>query len=656
MANKSFASPPYHGAAWYPELWPESVQEEDIRLFLEMGFNVARMGEFAWSKMEQKEGEFDFSFFQNTVDKLFKAGIATLLCTPTATPPQWLSDRYPEILSVSAMGVRAQHGARRHACPNNPVMRAKNKELVTRMAAAFSGRPGVLGWQIDNEINPNQGCFCPHCKAGFARFLEARFGTVEALNAAWGADRWSLTFTSFAAVPPPRPDTWNHPSLEAAYREYQSDSWAAFAREQADILHAAGEQNIGTDLAPYMGIDFAEINKPMDVAMINHYDDVASLPAGTAWLDAARGLKPRPFYSTETLPNYNGNTAATPLRPEGFCYANGWLAFLCGADMSLYWHFRGHRNGHELYHGAVVTPFGTLAPRSGELKRVSCELKAAWPFLEQAPVAPHAALHITESAARQFAVSPVAWGFTYRPAVMDTFYLPLTKQARFTVDIIELSQSLQEYPLVFSPYLRCAEEHGFPQRILDFVERGGTWVAGPLTDINDRNISLYHRPYGFLEELAGVKCLDLVPCTTPEAVAFADGSPAALIGPSEEYLEPVGAETLLQYTGGCYTGLAAATCRTLGKGRVVLLGAAPTAETLMELLQRLGYAPPYPGNDNVAVYNRRGAKKGLAAVELCGREGYLQLQQQYIDHITRETLIGRVPFAPYQVRVLEEIG
>lgn len=649
---------PYHGAAYYPELWPKETLEEDIRLFQEMGFNLARIGEFAWGVMEPREGEYDFSYFAGVVKRLYEAGIATVLCTPSATPPQWLTDKYEETRVMSPMGVRAQHGARRHACPNSPVMRRFNKELVGRMAAALARLPGVLGWQIDNEIHPEGNCFCPVCRAAFARWLAGRFATVDELNKSWGMARWSLSYTSFEAVPAPRPDTWNHPSLLAAYAQFMEESYTDFAREQAETLRENGAENLGTDLAPRLGVDFYEINRPMDVAMINHYDDAHSLPAMPAWFDYVRPLKKRPFYSTETLPDYNGNTAATPYRPEGFCYVNGWMAYLCGGEMNLYWHFRRHPNGHELMHGAVVSPAGRLCLTANELKRISRELPLCWEFLGNTRVVADAAVHLAATSVRQFAAAPYAWDFHYQPAFLSQFYLPLTQKARLTLDLIDTPQDISPYRLLFSPYLRSMDEHNLQTRITRWVKEGGTWVVGPVSDVNNRNLSLYtHAPYGFLEEFAGIKSPVQVPkMAAIFPAAFVGGAPAPLCGPAADALEPIDAETLIAYTGGPLKGYAAATVAKRGKGRVVMLGAAPEGDALAALLSGLGYKKPCPGTENIAVYRREGeGLRGFAAAELAGREGSLTLQGKHKDFITGDCVEGTVSFAPYQVRVLQEV-
>ena len=87
--------------------------------WLAAGWNMVRMAEFAWDLIEPQPGQYDFSLFDQTIQRLGEQGIVTMLCTPTATPPRWLTYAYPEMLRVDANGVRMQHGSRQQACYAN---------------------------------------------------------------------------------------------------------------------------------------------------------------------------------------------------------------------------------------------------------------------------------------------------------------------------------------------------------------------------------------------------------------------------------------------------------------------------------------------------------------------------------------------------------
>ena len=253
--------PPYIGAAYYPEDWPEEQVDEDVELMKQAGLNVVRMSEFAWSRLEPKEGSFEFDWLHRVIHKLASAGIATILGTPTAAPPIWLSRKHPEILTVLDTGVKVQHGARRHACPTNKVYRAYSRRIAEAMAQEFGTDPHVIGWQIDNEIYPlngacsiTRGCYCDACKEGFQEDLRRSYGSIEALNKAWCLTLFSMEFQSFKQVEPPRSDTWHHPSLITAWMTFQAKATSDFVNEQAFVWKRHTSTPVGTDRMPTNGM------------------------------------------------------------------------------------------------------------------------------------------------------------------------------------------------------------------------------------------------------------------------------------------------------------------------------------------------------------------------------------------------------------------
>src|ERR1035438_6205560 len=67
------------GAAWYPEQWPESRWEEDLRMMEAADLKVVRIAEFAWSRMEPSEGHYDFDWLQRAIDLAGKHHIVSVL-------------------------------------------------------------------------------------------------------------------------------------------------------------------------------------------------------------------------------------------------------------------------------------------------------------------------------------------------------------------------------------------------------------------------------------------------------------------------------------------------------------------------------------------------------------------------------------------------
>ena len=213
----------YYGADYYPEHWPEERWPEDARLMREAGVNVARMAEFAWTKMEPREGEFDFGWLDRAIALLGEQGISTVLGTPTASPPAWLMRAHPECFLVREDGHRLAYGHRRNTCPTSPIYRQHSARIVAAMAEYYDDNANVIGWQIDNEFGDR--CYCEACQRAFQQWLQDRYSSLEALNAAWGTVFWSHTYTAWQEIPLPWATSYSHnPSLALDYRRFMSDT------------------------------------------------------------------------------------------------------------------------------------------------------------------------------------------------------------------------------------------------------------------------------------------------------------------------------------------------------------------------------------------------------------------------------------------------
>lgn len=664
MTTKRKHQPPYLGAAYYPEAWPLELIDEDIKLMLKAGMNVMRIGEFAWQRMEPQEGQFDFAWLHLVVDKLGKAGIATILGTPTPTPPAWLTERYPEVLVVmdAADGVRAQHGGRVHFCPNNAVYRDLCARIVTRMGEEFGRDSNVIGWQIDNEVYPwwGRGCRCPVCERKFREWLLARYGTIGKLNSIWGMGVWSLAYQSFEQIRFPRQDTWHHPSHKGAWAAFQSDTFVDYVMAQANILKKlTRNQPIGTDMMPLTQLDHRAMNLGLDVAQFNHYHGMGDLCWAPLWFDYFRSLKSRPFWNTETATCWNGSTAANGYREPGFNRVNSWMPIALGGEANLYWLWRVHWSGQELMHGSVVSSCGRPLHMFGEVQEISRGFKVAAKFLNGTrPVNHGMALHFSTSAHEMFGFQPMVKDFNYLGHLLNTVYRPLLN-SHLRPDVIHPAADLDPYRVVFSPYLPALDQGGLRERLLAWIRAGGTWIAGPFTDVRTLDGTKYtHAPFGSLEKWGGVRCKYEIP-GDPRGFKFrwADGRETK--GSIWHYgFELRGAEALATFTDNELDGLAAVTRRRLGKGQIILLGTMPSVEDLQRLLLEIageaGVKPVAEASPNVLAVPRAGkAGKGMVVIEYEHKAGSLTLPRPMTDLLTGKRHSGVVELAPYSVMVLK---
>src|ERR1035437_7033016 len=191
------------GTYYYPEQWPREQWERDFDSIAGMGLQIVHMGEFAWFQMEPEEGKINLDWLAECVEMARKRDLDVILCTPTAAPPIWLSQEYPETLPMLADGTPGRFGGRRHYTPLSPDMIAATRRIVTAMADRFGQHPSVIGWQIDNEYC---GAFdqSPATHKAFGQWLQNRYQTIEALNKAWGCQFWNTYYTDFSQILLPR--------------------------------------------------------------------------------------------------------------------------------------------------------------------------------------------------------------------------------------------------------------------------------------------------------------------------------------------------------------------------------------------------------------------------------------------------------------------
>ena len=637
------------GAAYYPELWDPAELASDIEKCKEYGLRLLRVGEFAWGRMEPEEGRFELDWLEELVDRLHESGISVVLCTPTCTPPRWLLNRYPETRQVSPAGVREAVSSRCHTCKTSPLMREKNLRVTEQLARRFGNHPGVVGWQIDNELYIyREGCYCPLCRAAFQAYLRERYGSPEELNRRWGMARWSLEYSSFDEVEPPRPDEWRHPSLQTAWRRFMEAQLCSYAREQADMLHRYTRAPVGTDMMPMNTLSYYDMTAPMDVVQYNHYDPAERLPFTTFFYDFARPIKARPFWVTETQVGWNGSEyAECGYRPVGNCYANTWLPIAHGAERNLYWLFRTPQNGHELAHGALFSTAGRPYRVSEEVRQASRDLARCDAFLSGSRVAARIAIHFSSVAENNFLSAPLLKDFHYKETLMERFHAPLR---HYNVDLIDTPHPLDGYRVVFSPFLATIDEE-LQEKAEAFVRAGGTWIVGPMSGILTEDTSKYaDSPYPFVERLAGVYVRYQKPIANSVwRAAWQDGSPLG-VSTCYDALEATDSTPLATYCGDEFDGFAAVTERRLGAGRVILLGTLPDASAIRRLT---GLPPIAEASENVDLTERSGARAGLIAIETENRPGTLTLPGRYHELIGDRRLSGTVSIRPYEVLVLE---
>ena len=395
-------------------------------------------------------------------------------------------------------------------------------------------------------------------------------------------------------------------------------------------------------------LDYYAINKKLDVVQYNHYDVADRLYTNAFAYDFLRCVKDKPFWVTETQVGWNGSEYAdNGYRPEGNCYVNTWLPFAKGAEMNLYWLFRTHPNGHELGHGALYSSAGRSYRVTEEVKRASDDLKKCEKLLNGTKIESKIALHFSSTSAINLKVAPLVKNLDYRQTIIDEYHRALR---HYNIDVIDTPHGLYGYEVLISPFLTTADEHDFKARVVEWVERGGIWIVGPMTDIMNGNVSKYtDAPYGFLEELVGVYTKYQKPIDNDVFKAkWNDGETCSVGCCFDAYECKEGTKSLVAYSEGEFTPFSVITEKKVGKGKVILVGSVISEKDLLKLVNR---KPIAEASSNIVLVERSGGFCGIIAAEIENKDGFIVLDGDYTDLISGKPFCGRVNTMPYDVFV-----
>lgn len=242
------------GVYYYPEHWPEGQWERDIKRVAELGFDFIHYAEFAWARLEPEDGRFDFAWLDRAVDLADQSGLKVVMCTPSPCIPAWLATKHPEVLAMDRDGRRLHHdGGRLNGSLANPIYRQYVARIAGRMAERYGNDPRIIGWQIGNE--PHIQCeedYSPSAQAEFVAWLRKKYGTIEEVNAAWGAAFWRYTLNDFSQIKMPGAN----PHARLDFKTYTSEEIARDLIDQARILrgHNGGKQWITTNYTYYQNL------------------------------------------------------------------------------------------------------------------------------------------------------------------------------------------------------------------------------------------------------------------------------------------------------------------------------------------------------------------------------------------------------------------
>jgi beta-galactosidase len=481
-ASNSVSRQPQLGVCYYPEHWPEKEWADHARQMADIGLSYVRIGEFAWSRLEPNPGQYDFDWLHRSLDTLHAAGLKVVLGTPTATPPKWLVDKMPDMLAVDENSQIRGFGSRRHYDFSHQGYLTECKRIVTELAKAFGEHPAVAVWQTDNEYGchdtiysysqagPN-GVGSSAAVTGFRQWLKDHYGTIEALNTAWGNVFWSMEYRDFDEIDLPNLTvTEANPSHHLAFRRFSSDQVVAFNKAQVDIIrrYSPGRDIVHNFMGMFVDFDHFDVGADLDISSWDSYplgflenrtdltDDYKNAyvrqgdPDFQAFHhDLYRGTGNGRWWVMEQQPGPVNWAAWNPAPLPGMVRLWTWEAIAHGAEVVSYFRWRQAPFAQEQMHAGLNKPDGSPDIAALEATQVARELSDLNLEVEAQPS--DVALVLDYPSIWMTRIQPQ--GRDYAPLDIYLSFYSATRKLGLSVDIVSPGADLSNYKLVLVPNL-----------------------------------------------------------------------------------------------------------------------------------------------------------------------------------------------------------
>jgi beta-galactosidase len=496
----------------------------------ELGLTYVRIGEFAWSRLEPRDGELAFEWFDEAIETLASAGLKVVLGTPTATPPKWLIDKFPEILPVDPNTGRTRgFGSRRHYDFSSDAYLHEALRITEAMARRYGSHDAVVGWQTDNELCCHGTALSASVAAqtGFQEWCHERYSTIDDLNSAWGNVFWSMEYQNFSSIElPVGAVTETNPAHRLAYRRYSSSRVVDFHQRMVDVIREFAPGRFVThNFIPTndTGVDNFALAAPLDFASYDNY------PLGRADIkfqkstadefrkymrtghpdfasynhDQTRGLSKAGFWVMEQQPGPVNWADNNPRPAPGMVRLWTLEAFAHGADCVSFFRWRQAPFAQEQMHAGLLRQDNSKSAAWQEVEQAVAEMATLNIEAEVKQTAPVAILTSPES----YWVSDIerqSESYNFDDIQFD--YYHALRSIGVSVDFINTDADLDQYAIVVAPGLPIFDD-GFVEKC---EQSGATIVFGPRSGAKTQEFGLpMNLPPGPLQHIAPLRVLSV---------------------------------------------------------------------------------------------------------------------------------------------------
>ncbi|MFN3265219.1 MAG: beta-galactosidase [Deinococcales bacterium] len=503
--------------------YPEQVSPTDWQHFpakmRQLGIEYVRIGEFAWSRLEPKREQFDFTWLDTAIETLHQHNLKVVLCTPTATPPAWLVQEQPSILPVGANGQVRGFGSRRHYDFASDVYWQETERIVTALAKRYGQHAAVVGWQTDNEY----GChntthsYSTAALLKFRAWLEQKYTSLEKLNAAWGNAFWSQDYSAWSEIGLPNQTvTEPNPSHVLDFYRFSSQLVVRYNQMQTKILREHSPNRFVTHNFMLFFGDFDHY------AAAAHLDFVSwdNYPTGMlemSWLpeteknrlarvghpdlvgfhhDLYYGLKQKPFWVMEQQCGQINWAPHNPLPATGAVTLWTLQAFAHGAQTVSYFRWQAAQNAQEQYHSGLLRHDSTPDRGFLEVERLAKNL----PKLSNAPKQTQVCLLHDYESLWAFDQQKHSANSSYWAQVL--MYYSALRQLGLDVAVCHPMADLSSYALIVAPALILGSSQ-LAAHLEQYAQNGASVVLGARSGFKNQHGGVAAPNH--LARLAGVR-------------------------------------------------------------------------------------------------------------------------------------------------------